>query len=260
MIRLMVATRKRCIASLCLIFILIPFSLHAECQVSLTWDPNTPNPTGYRLYQREADTQFNYEISTDVGQNTTYTVSGLTEGTTYHFVVRAYLGADESGNSNEATYFCNSSGAGASSNPPRQPLLLAPSHNTPDVSLQPTLTTSAFIDHDAGDYHAQTRWMVYRLDDDACVLDTTSASALTSFTIPSSILSPFTTYYWTACYFDQNGSMSTPAQTSDFTTQQAAEQDPEHGPSASLSTSTSSGGGSGGGGGGCFIQTLLETR
>ena len=259
MIRLIEAAPKRCLAFFCFIFILLPTSLHAECQVTLTWDPNNPTPEGYRLYQRESDTQYNYQSFTDVGPYTSYTVSGLTEGDTYHFVVRAYIGAEESGNSNEATFECNTASAGnlpnPDSNPPIQPLLLAPSHNAPDVSIEPTLTTSTFIDHDAGDYHLKTRWMIYRLEDDVCVLDTTSSTALTSFTVPPSTLTPFTAYYWTACYFDQNGSMSALAQTSDFTTQQAAQEDPENRPTAlSTSDSGSTGGGSGSG---CFIQALL---
>ncbi len=266
------ATTGKCIAFyLSLTLLLLPISLYAECQITLTWDPNSPAPDGYRVYQRESGASYNYNLFTDTGQATNCPVSGLSDNTTYHFVVRAYAGSDESGNSNEATYTCGSSGGstggttGGNSTPPAQPMAVSPSDQTVDVSLRPTLTTSSFIDHDAGDYHAQTRWMIYRLDDDACVLDTTSSSALTSLTVPASTLSPFTSYYWTACYYDQNGSASTPSQACDFTTLQASvsndtNEEPANDPPASLSTSGSSGGSGGGGGGGCFIKTMISHR
>lgn len=261
MTKLIEAAQSRCIALPCLILIisLLPFNLHADCQVSLTWDPNYPTPDGYRLFQRESGTLYNYQVYSDTGLNTTGTVSGLIDGKIYHFVVRAYVGADESGDSNEATFTCSNNGSGTStsSTPPVKPILIAPSDNSADVDLEPTLRTSTFVDHDTGDYHARTRWAVYRLGDDVCVLDTTSSTALTRLTIRPSTLSPFTTYYWTVWYFDQNGSMSAPAQTCDFTTQQETAQ----AQTASLSTSSSTGGSGGGGGlGGCFVGSLVGRR
>jgi hypothetical protein len=250
---------------LCLVLLVVPAGLYAECQVSLAWDSNTPAPQGYRLFQRESGESFNYQNYTDVGLSANSTVSGLSDNTTYHFVVRAYVGADESGDSNQATYICNGDGGGGgtASNPPLQPIALTPADQAIDVSLQPTLTTSTFIDHDPGDYHARTRWVIYRLNDDACVLDTTSTSALTRFRVPSSTLSPFTSYYWSAYYFDQNGDMSTPSQISNFTTLQTTDEGTNDTPSdtsASLSSSSSGASSGGGSGGGCFIQTLFGTQ
>jgi hypothetical protein len=262
------AIRLGCFVSLLyLVLLLVPGGLFAECQVTLAWDANHPTPDGYRLFQRKSGDSYNYHNFTDVGLSTSRTVSGLTDNTTYHFVVRAYVGSEESGDSNEATYVCSGgdsggSGAGVASNPPLQPVAVTPADQAMDVSLRPTLTTSKFIDHDAGDYHAKTRWVIYRLDDDACVLDTTSTSALTRLKVPASILSPFTSYYWTATYFDQNGDMSVPSQSCTFTTLQTADtgtDNTQNDAPAALSTSSSSGssGGGSGGGGGCFIQTLF---
>lgn len=78
-------------------------------QVTLAWDPNNPTPDGYHLYQRIEGGTYDFTKPawpTD-GQNhqeTTCTISDLTEGQTYYFVVRAYVGAEESSNSNEVAY------------------------------------------------------------------------------------------------------------------------------------------------------------
>jgi hypothetical protein len=252
----------------CLVLLLVPAGLYAQCQITLSWDSNTPTPDGYRLYQRVSGASYNYNYYTDIGLSTTAPVSGLADNTSYAFVVRAYVGGQESGNSNEVTYYCAGGTTGGttsgSSSPPLQPIAIAPSDNAQDVSLRPTLTTSTFIDHDIGDFHAQTRWMIYRLDNDTCVFDNTSSTNLTRITVPPSILQPFTSYYWSVCYFDQSGNISAPSQACDFTTLQAAagtDDDTPTNTSASLSTSSSGGGSAGGGSGsGCFIQTLFGIR
>jgi hypothetical protein len=256
------AIRFGCFASVFyLVLLLVPAGLYADCQVTLAWDANHPTPDGYRLFKRASGDSYNYHNFTDAGLSTRHTVTGLSDDTTYHFVVRAYVGSKESGNSNETTYTCNggAGGTGGTSNPPLQPVAVAPADQAMDVSLRPTLTSSTFIDHDSGDHHAKTRWEIYRLDDDACVLDTTSTSALTRLRVPASTLSSFTSYYWSVTYFDQNGDMSAPSQSSTFTTLQttdAGTDNTQNNAPAALSTSSSSGT-SGGGGGGCFIQALL---
>ena len=261
-IRLNSNTEKCYALFLCLLLFLIPGGLSAECQVTLSWDPSITTPNGYRLYQRTSGESFNYNDYDDLGLSTDCSVSGLADNTTYHFVVRAYSGEQESGNSNEVTYYCaggmSGGTTGGTSAPPLKPMAVSPSDNAQDVSLRPTLTASTFIDHDSGDYHAQTRWMIYRLDDGACVFDTTSSSNLTKITIPKSTLSPFTNYYWSVRYCDQSGNMSAPSQRCDFTTLQTA--DSTDNTSASLSTSNSSGTSGGGSGSGCFIQTLFVTQ
>lgn len=57
--------------------------------VTSYWAPNTDGVTvGYRLYYGRASQD--YETSVDAGSLTTLVVSGLTPGTRYYFVVRAY--------------------------------------------------------------------------------------------------------------------------------------------------------------------------
>jgi hypothetical protein len=71
-------------------------------QVTLAWDPTgQPQLGGYKLYYGTASRQYTSHI--DVGPNTSYTVVGLPDGSTYYFAVTAYdlSRSVESGFSNE---------------------------------------------------------------------------------------------------------------------------------------------------------------
>lgn len=88
-----------------LIFLL--FSLNGlahSAQVTLAWDPNTePDLNGYKIYYGLISAQ--YTDSMDVGNQTTYTVSHLGDGTTYYFAATAYdTEGDESDFSNEVVF------------------------------------------------------------------------------------------------------------------------------------------------------------
>jgi len=69
--------------------------------VSLAWDPVASGAlAGYMLHY--GPTAGSYSSKIDVGKTTTYTVTGLTSGATYHFVVTAYDASHlESGFSND---------------------------------------------------------------------------------------------------------------------------------------------------------------
>jgi hypothetical protein len=73
-------------------------------QVTLAWDPSTdPNVTGFRVYY--GTSSHSYQYNNDVGENTTFTVSNLQDGTPYYFAVTAHDAAGiESGYSNEISY------------------------------------------------------------------------------------------------------------------------------------------------------------
>jgi chitinase len=88
----------------CFLLVALPLAVSAA-QVTLQWDGGTPNPDGYNLYQRISGGAYDYSnpVNGTAIAGTTYTVSGLTEGTTYYFVVRAFVGSDESGDSNEVS-------------------------------------------------------------------------------------------------------------------------------------------------------------
>ena len=86
-------------------YLLVAFPLIVSAaQVSLQWDANDPIPDGYRLFQRQSGQAYNYTVPIQNLTGTNCTVDGLEEGTTYYFVVRAYVGDDESGDSNEVEY------------------------------------------------------------------------------------------------------------------------------------------------------------
>ena len=83
------------------LLIFLPLTLSAA-QVTLQWDwdPNDSLPDGYRLYQSRDPKVFDYSSPVWSGTVTTCTVSGLTAGATYYYVVRAFRGSVESGDSN----------------------------------------------------------------------------------------------------------------------------------------------------------------
>ncbi|MCJ8500760.1 choice-of-anchor U domain-containing protein [Desulfatitalea alkaliphila] len=84
--------------------LLLPITATWAAQVTLQWDANDPAPDGYRLFRCEGDGTYDFSSPVWDGDTTSYTVTGLAEGATYRFVVRAYQTDLESGNSNEVTY------------------------------------------------------------------------------------------------------------------------------------------------------------
>src|SRR5438876_6257837 len=76
-------------------------ALSSAAQVTLAWDPNTETDlAGYKLYY--GTSSGSYPSSVDVGNLTSYTLSGLLEGRIYYFAATAYnLSLGESGFSNE---------------------------------------------------------------------------------------------------------------------------------------------------------------
>jgi Fibronectin type III domain/FG-GAP-like repeat len=101
--------RTVCWARVILIFGLLLQALPASA-VTLVWDPSTgPGVVGYRLYygpSRGSPTQ-----TIDVGNTTSFTVSGLQGGNSYYFVVTAYdANGLESLPSNEVSFSLGGAG------------------------------------------------------------------------------------------------------------------------------------------------------
>lgn len=93
------------ILSIMLIFTAVLFVQPARAaEVTLAWDANTePDLAGYKVYWGTASRS--YQNNADVGNQTTYTVTGLSEGVTYYFAATAYdIYGNESGYSNEVVY------------------------------------------------------------------------------------------------------------------------------------------------------------
>ncbi|MCP3889915.1 MAG: fibronectin type III domain-containing protein [Desulfobulbaceae bacterium] len=81
---------------------------HAH-DVTLAWDPNDPTPDGYRIFQRLQGQAYDYDWPIWAGTETTTDVNDLADNTTYCFVARAFVGDDESGDSNEVCVNSNNS-------------------------------------------------------------------------------------------------------------------------------------------------------
>ena len=90
------------IASILFIASIATFAHSAN--VTLRWDANVPAPEGYRVFFREGAQSYNYDHPLKQTDLTTCTLTGLNEGVTYHFVVRAFDGSLESADSEEVSY------------------------------------------------------------------------------------------------------------------------------------------------------------
>jgi hypothetical protein len=68
--------------------------------IKLTWESTTdPALAGYKIYYGTASGTYDHFI--DVGNVTTYKLTGLTQGQTYFIVATTYTSNNESGYSNE---------------------------------------------------------------------------------------------------------------------------------------------------------------
>jgi chitodextrinase len=100
---------------------------------------------------------------------------------------------------------------------PDAPAILTPMNNE-IVTLTPELTTDEFYDPDIDDVHVESRWMIIRANDNFCVLDVTSPSALTSLKVPKLILEEDTDYNWKVRYINNHDAESDWADAGTFTT------------------------------------------
>ena len=97
--------------------------------------------------------------------------------------------------------------AAAAAQAPDAPILVSPV-NDEVVSPMAVLKTAAFHTAVAGSTHAKTRWQVFRDEDDVCVLDTQSTTALTGLTVPKLVIDEGTSYFWRAQFIDSKGKTS----------------------------------------------------
>jgi len=78
--------------------------LTQAAQVTLTWDPNDPAPDGYSIYLRIEGQAYDYSQPCWTGYDTIATVYGLEDNVAYYFVVRAFVGVQESADSIEVKF------------------------------------------------------------------------------------------------------------------------------------------------------------
>jgi len=104
----------RLMAFLALIFMSPGLIWAAE--VTLAWDANIPAPEGYYLFLRMDGDTYDYSQPVWTGTQTTFTISDVPDNTTCYFVVRAYEGVEESGDSNEVSFISTTSNSSPSAN------------------------------------------------------------------------------------------------------------------------------------------------
>ena len=91
--------------------------------------------------------------------------------------------------------------------PPYQPVLQVPDDGR-EVNSTPLFQTNAYDDPDVNDFHAKSRWQIFREQDDVCVLDISSDVSLISLTVPRLILVENTSYRWRVRFYDNLGAPS----------------------------------------------------
>lgn len=197
------------------LLVLFPGFCQASRQVTLAWDANDAETEGYRVYCRQTGEAYDYDRPIWDSSAATCTLIGLDDYTDYAFVVRAYDGHLESADSNEVTL----PGLVAE---PEPPAATSPQDDAGDLFLTPVLQTAAFSSRDSKDTHVQTRWVITRESDGACIMDLTSTSNLTELDVPPLMLEDNTTYTWTVRYTSAKGSVSEWLTPSRFTTGSSA--------------------------------------
>ncbi|MEJ2041621.1 MAG: fibronectin type III domain-containing protein, partial [Desulfosarcinaceae bacterium] len=93
--------------TVCFLFIALVLVFQATAQatdVTLAWDANVPAPDGYKVFRRKTNENYNYQSPVWSGTQTTCSQTGLMPDTTYYFVVRAFQGTEDSGDSNEVEF------------------------------------------------------------------------------------------------------------------------------------------------------------
>ncbi len=77
-------------------------SSSSTSSIDLSWSDNSSNETGFKIVRAASSGGPYSEIGTTCAGATAYTDSGLSQGTTYHYKVRAYNGTSDITYSNEA--------------------------------------------------------------------------------------------------------------------------------------------------------------
>ncbi|MBI4768085.1 MAG: FG-GAP repeat protein [Deltaproteobacteria bacterium] len=90
------------------ILLISPYQKGHCAQITLTWDPNSePDLAGYEIYY--GTSSGNYQWNIDVGNVSSYTLTGLNTGITYYAAATAYNTTGmESGYSNEVIFYIGS--------------------------------------------------------------------------------------------------------------------------------------------------------
>jgi len=107
---------------------------------------------------------------------------------------------------------------------PGKPTNIYPAKGATNISLTPTLSSSAFSDPDVGDSHQASQWHVWVSGTTWTVFGLTKSSGeLLSITIPPRTLSDDINYSWRVRYQDNQGAWSYWSNPTEFTTEDTGE-------------------------------------
>jgi hypothetical protein len=159
-----------------------------------------------------------FDSGTDNASLTQVSVASdkLSDSTTYYWRVRYQDSHGKWSNYSTETSFTTTV-----TQAPAQPSNVSPANGSADVSLTPTLSSSAFSDPDTGDTHAASQWQVTATSGDysSSVFDSrTDNVSLTQIGIPAAKLTNDATYYWRVRYQDSHGKWSSYSNETSFTT------------------------------------------
>ena len=125
----------------------------------------------------------------------------------------------------ENTAICNAAGGGIvveeALGMPAQPTNVSPADNATEVSLNPTLQSSAFSDNDTEDTHLASQWQITATSENytSPVFDSNTGNVnLTQIVVSANILSDNTTYYWHVKHQDSQEAWSEWSLQTSFTT------------------------------------------
>jgi hypothetical protein len=209
--------------------IVMSFPMRAPAsEVTLAWNVNNQTPDGFLVFQRVEGQTYDYTNPawpTDGRDHTqsACTIADLADGVKYYFVVRAYTGRDQSGDSNEVTHMAPAPFPVTIVNdnsPPEQPALMSIADGENGVSLMPLLRASDFDDPNSDDYHARTEWRILLVSGiRQIILDhTCDKGQLSEIQVPPLVLVPSTEYLVQVRFSDDRGMPSPWSQPVDFST------------------------------------------
>ena len=177
------------------------YTVPQTTQVTLAWDPNDPVPEGYRIFQRTEGQIYDYTQPVWQGTNISCTVYNLEYDTMYYFVTRAYLGTDESADSNEISFLTPSL-------PTNSFMISASINGNGSISPAGTVTVSEGADQSftiipGTDSYLADVWV------DGVSIGATSTYTFTQVSKDHTISADFTYYTYTiSASADKGGSIS----------------------------------------------------
>jgi hypothetical protein len=225
---------KICLWTLTIILIAIilgPKSFAYSADVTLAWAANNePDIAGYYIYYKsgasgppydgmgvyEGDSPIKVPLGIFVDpENPEYTLHGLSDTKISFFVLTAYDSeGNESDFSNEVYYI----DVPESNLAPDTPNIIYPENYSGDVEVPLDIITTEFSDPNDDDQF-QSQWQISEQSDfTERVVDITSDSYLTGFSVPHMVLKPNHKYYVRVRFFDFYLTASNWSNTAEFTT------------------------------------------